>query len=111
MLSVLVALTLSTSPHTGTLKKELIDNALQAQFPKLEACLETSHAKAEGRVVAHVVFARDGRVRTARLSEATTASPAAARCVLSTVKAMKTPPPMGGTVEVTLPFDFETRGR
>ena len=108
MLLVLSAL-LSASPHTGTLKKELIDNALQAQLSRLEACLETSRAKAEGRVVARVVIARNGRVKTARLEEAATASPAAVRCVLATVKAMKTPPPVGGTVELTLPFDFGTR--
>ncbi|MBL8933123.1 MAG: hypothetical protein JNM69_01140 [Archangium sp.] len=51
MLLVLSAL-LSASPHTGTLKKELIDNALQAQLSRLEACLEWWRASSSRETVA-----------------------------------------------------------
>lgn len=109
MLAFVASVVLSTSPHGGTLSQALISAALQLQFPRLAACLERSHAKPEGRVVAHVVIAVDGRVKRVKLSEAATASPAAVQCVLMTMKAMKTAPPVGGTVEVTLPFEFDSR--
>ncbi|MBM4784192.1 MAG: energy transducer TonB [Archangiaceae bacterium] len=108
---MLATLVLSSSPdagaYTGTLDKQLIMKGIHAQRPTVRRCFVEPP---RGKLVVRFVIGPDGRVTESELAEPSPLSNKTVTCVLKAMKAVKTEPPVGGSVLVTYPFIFKMSG-
>lgn len=96
----------------GPLSKDDIRRVIRQHTREVQHCYEKELVKQQalaGRLVVRFTIGGDGKVRAARLTQDTLASPAVGRCVVRRVLTWRFPAPLGGgIVNVSYPFVFRT---
>lgn len=100
----------------GAIDESAVEAAILSHKDEFRLCYEreinAEHPGVAGRIATNFVIGATGKVSAAGILETTLGSPNTERCVLTVIKRIHFPVPMGGgTVEVRYPFKFNaTKG-
>jgi hypothetical protein len=97
----------------GILDRGAIQKVVNAHMAAIQRCYEVQLLKnpgLAGKIVFDWVIALSGGVSSARQASSSMRSPAVATCILSVIRGMRFPSPVGGSVQVRYPFVFRVQG-
>ncbi len=97
----------------GGIDKSVIDEYVRRHIPQVHSCYQREIAQDKslqaGRMKVHFTIGKDGQVSEAGFSESTLKNEKVSNCVVSVVKNITFPEPLGGgVVDVQYPFTFSS---
>jgi TonB family protein len=86
---------------------KLVQGAVRENYPQIRACYQQAlvdAAELAGRVSVFFEVAPDGRIFSARITQASLPDPGTQACYRRVIRSLKLPPPPGGAASIEYPI-------